>query len=155
MAIQYNEETKTLILTSPEDLEARGRLEQHVSAEHIVFEKDITIIPESINGILREFKDLESIQGDGVVTVEDNAFNSLEKLKTVTLPKVTTIGTYAFKKCFQLEEIDLHSATTIGGYAFDRCQCLATINLPDARSIGGGAFRGCKNLKGVDLPKVT
>ena len=118
MAIQYNEETKTLILTSPEDLEAKEALEQHVSAEHIVFGKDISIIPKGINGILKKFENLESIQGDGVVTVGVKAFIFLQNLKTVALPNAKTIEANAFAKCSKLSTIDLRSVVTIGAGTF-------------------------------------
>lgn len=155
MSIDYNKETKTLILTSPEDLEAKGRLEQHVSAEHIVFEKDITIIPGHVNGLLSKFKNLESIRGDGVLNVGSNAFSYCEKLVTVTLPKATTIGENAFYICSQLTKVNIPNVTTIGEKAFYCCSQLTEVNIPNVTTIEENTFASCRRLASIVAPKTT
>lgn len=83
----------------------------------------------------------------GVTTISDSAFNSFEKLRSVTIPEtVTSIGNnYTFAKCSSLEKVVLPSSiTSIPNSAFTGCTSLAEINIPDSvTTIGFDAFEKC------------
>ena len=87
-------------------------------------------------GTFSQCKELESVQLDGVRSIEEDAFLSCKKLKRVKLPNT-------------LERIE--------EYAFLSCESLVTLNLPSSlREIGYNAFGSCKALTGVVIPeKVT
>jgi hypothetical protein len=99
----------------------------------------------------RYFTSLESVNGAGVETVGQNAFNACTTLKTVDLPVAETIGGQAFKGCTGLETVSLPNATSFGAYAFASCYALTTVDLPAATDIGYQAF-GETALETVYLP---
>lgn len=93
-------------------------------------------------------KDHNSIKkvviGDGVTTISDNAFASMDHLTSVTISdSVTTICEYAFLTCGQLSSVDFgDNVTTIGHLAFYECN-LTSVSIPDSvTSIGAQAFEG-------------
>ena len=155
MSIQYDSRNRTLTLTSPEDFKAKEDLNRYTAAQTVIFGRDITIIPEGVNEIFRKFENLTLIQGNEVVTIEDNAFQSCKNLSTVRLPRVTTIGMEAFSDCIQLRTVYMTNATTIEVCAFSRCYQLQNIYFPIALTIEEGAFSECSSLSDVRLPIAT
>ena len=64
-----------------------------------------------------------------VTTIRDDAFNSRESLRSVTIPdSVTEIEEYAFYSCDSLTSVTIgDSVTTIGDYAFWLCTSLTSV----------------------------
>ncbi len=115
---------------------------------------------------------------DGVIYIEDTAFENCDTLQSVVLPNgvktiaasmfyncddlksitmgddVTSIGERAFYYCSSLTSIIIpDSVTSIGVQAFNSCESLKNITIPNSvKSIGNGAFAYCKNLKGIKIP---
>ena len=72
--------------------------------------------------------------GEGVDSIGDGAFMSLEEVTSVTLPvSVQSVGAYAFSGCVGLEEVifpdDVNGLKGIGEWAFADCDTL-TVSLP-------------------------
>ncbi len=92
--------------------------------------------------------------GKPVTQVEEEAFDSCDSLKSVTIPSsVTSVGEGAFGLCTSLTSVTISSGvTSIGVYAFASCYSLASITIPNGvTSIGDGAFRGCESLTSVAI----
>ena len=92
--------------------------------------------------------------GKPVTQVEEEAFDSCDSLKSVTIPSsVTSIGYGAFGLCTSLTSVTISSGvTSIGVYAFASCYSLTSITIPNGvTSIGDGAFRGCESLTSVAI----
>ena len=92
---------------------------------------------------------------DSVTTMDDNAFDDCDILRSVTLSdQIETIGLQTFSQCKKLETIHLPaSLKTIGNDAFQYCESLRSLTLPDGtESIGSLAFRGCSVLEAVVIP---
>ena len=93
--------------------------------------------------------------GDGITEIPNGAFESLENLRTVSLPAgLKSIGNRAFLGCKSLTDITLpEGLEIIWNEAFSSCDSLADIALPDGlRSIGKEAFVRCENLKRLIIP---
>lgn len=69
--------------------------------------------------------------GDGVTSIGDDAFQSVD-METVRIPNtVTTIGETAFWYCTSLEDLDIpEGVTTIKRYAFGNCVSIEHISIP-------------------------
>ena len=92
--------------------------------------------------------------GKPVTQVEEEAFDSCDSLKSVTIPSsVTSIGKMAFYDCRSLMSIAIpDGVTSIEESAFYNCYSLTSITIPDGvTSIGDGAFRGCESLTSVAI----
>ena len=92
--------------------------------------------------------------GKPVTQVEEEAFDSCDSLKSVTIPSsVTSIGYGAFGLCTSLTSVTISSGVTSIGYgAFGSCDSLASITIPNGvTSIGDEAFRGCDSLMSVAI----
>ena len=86
---------------------------------------------------------------DGVLTIDDWAFSSCEKLTALTLPNgLLSIGESAFSGCAGLTGITLpEGLENIGVQAFYACSSLSALNVPASVSaIGEYAFSECPNL---------
>ena len=95
-----------------------------------VYSKDFIIQ----SGILKKYMgNSEVLQiPDGVIQIDDLAFDSCESVKIITLPSsVNSIGAYAFSDCINLSDISLNYGLT---------------------TIEQGSFLGCANLKKVVIP---
>ena len=93
--------------------------------------------------------------GKPVTQVEEEAFDSCDSLKSVTIPSsVTSIGEMAFGLCTSLTSVTISSGVTSIGYsAFGYCVNLASVTIPDSVTfIGEGAFYRCGNLMNIDIP---
>ena len=116
---------------------------------------------------------------DGVKKIEDEAFQSCEELKEVTMPDtVTEIGQYAFSyggltsitlsenltkiekgmfcDCKNLKELTIpDKVTEIGQYAFMNSGLTSITGPADLRKIGQSAFWSCKGLTAVTIPDTV
>ena len=87
-----------------------------------------------------------------VLGISDYAFNSCEKLTSITIPNsVTNIGYGAFRSCKGLTSITIpNSVTFIGSYAFYECINLTSITIPNSvTSIGDYPFFSCPKLEKI------
>lgn len=87
---------------------------------------------------------------DGVMFIEDSAFEYCTNLKSVFIPdSVTSIEFEAFRYCTSLTRIDIpDNVTYIGEYAFGDCISLSgSIVIPNSVTyIGSRAFSGCTGI---------
>ncbi len=116
----------------------------------------------------------------GVVNIENSAFEKCQNLQSVTIPdSVTSIGSSAFSYCLYLEEISIaDSVTSVGKNAFANTQWLnnhpegvvyagkvaieykkgdasdeVSVDIKDGTVyVYDGIFTGCKNIVSVTLP---
>ena len=82
---------------------------------------------------------------DGIISIEDSAFNDCSGLTSITIPSsVTIIGNSAFNDCSGLTSITIpNRVTSIGGLAFSGCSGLTNITIPSSVTIiGNFAFNG-------------
>lgn len=96
--------------------------------------------------------------GYDVVKIGSYAFDSNNKLVSVTMPKsVKTIGPYAFYSCSKLANVKMGSDTeTISKFAFYGCNSLEAITLPNSiKTIGKRAFWHCYSLEKIKIPATV
>ena len=117
--------------------------------------------------------------GEGVTSIEREAFNDCKALTEVTLPaSVEVIRANAFSGCTLLSSVTLpEGLTSISRYAFDGTawqdslrsvnglvivgdillsgqECKGDVIIPDSvRMIAGSAFLGCEELSSVTIPE--
>ena len=92
---------------------------------------------------------------EGLTTVGDMAFCSLENLTSVRIPStVTKIGELAFSQCRSMAMLTLNQGLqTIGRSAFEQCWKLQDLRLPDTvTTLGYHAFYDCQGLLYVTIP---
>lgn len=119
-----------------------------------------TILPDTITGIDEgAFSSCEKLKtvliSDGVTEIPDEAFAYCKALTDVTLPSsVTSIGDSAFSFCRTLTKITLPAnLTTLGACAFAECNKLQSIAIPQGvTQISSALFEYCYDLKDVTLP---
>lgn len=123
------------------------------------------VIPETFDGLpvtaigksafaYKQFIERITIP-NGVVTIEDYAFNDTSELKSIDIPdSVTSIGREAFRGCYNMQSATLGKGlTSIGTFAFEWCD-FKSIEIPDqVDRIGDGAFMSCRNLETVTIGK--
>lgn len=103
-----------------------------VNLEKVVYEKDVTSIPEGM-------------------------FSKCYSLKNKTLPDVTKIGNYAFEYNTSLENIVFpKTLKSIGNYAYRGCTMLKSVVIPiNVDSIGMYAFSGCNAMNYAVVTKFA
>ncbi len=95
---------------------------------------------------------------EGVIGIEDNAFEKCTKLEKVVLPDgVTSIGSSAFSGCTKLKEITIpDSVNSIGMFAFNECKNLTAVRLPASLTyISSCLFGDCVKLSSVTIPPAV
>lgn len=127
-----------------------------------------------------DFLETVSIPYESVKSIERNAFDSCEKLKTVNLSNgLNEIGAWAFMGCISLKSIDIpdsvhiidraafygsgiehfiipENVEEINREAFAECEKLISVSLPQNLStVSRGVFFGCKNLKSIAIPNTV
>lgn len=119
-------------------------------------------LPSSIRVIREEaFKDCDLSEvnlGDGLISIEKNAFRYCERLKEIFIPsKVKEIGLCAFYYCINLQNLSGGAALeSIGECAFKECTPLqGVINFRNIEWIKSEAFYGCKSLTDVIIPATA
>ena len=90
---------------------------------------------------------------DGVVEIQEEAFNYFYALTNVNLSSSVTNITGAFSYCINLKNINLTTnITSIGPSTFAGCISLTNITLPNnLKAIGGGAFQQT-GLNNISIP---
>ncbi len=103
------------------------------------------------DGVLTKFtgaslsSSYDFVIGQGVTSIQINAFSGCERLKSVSLPKsLRTIGERAFLGCYELTSITIpDGVTSIGNEAFSSCTKIAELKVPSSvTEIGYYAFSG-------------
>lgn len=88
--------------------------------------------------------------GDGVTSIGDDAFRSVD-MQTVRIPNtVTTIGETAFWYCTSLQDLDIpEGVTTIRRYAFGNCDSVEHVSIPStaANIDDEDPFDDCTSVK--------
>ena len=90
---------------------------------------------------------------DGVISIENSAFNGSGPA-SVTIPNsVTSIGDRVFESCGLTSVTIPNSVTSIGEYAFFRSSALKSVTIPNSvKTIGKSAFSDCNRLTSVTIP---
>ena len=91
----------------------------------------------------------DSIDGEPVVKINNNAFKDCPWIRSVKMPdSVTSIGSQAFSGCAWLESVTFPSGEfTIGSRAFEDCTRLSELKCEGVvKDVGANAFRGCDLL---------
>ena len=93
---------------------------------------------------------------DGVKSMGNEVFAGCTALTTVTMPSVEKLGSYTFFGASALKEVTFgDGATTVGTYTFARTP-VQTVNLGKALTeIGEAAFYECRNLEEITLPDTV
>lgn len=91
-----------------------------------------------------------------VTGIDENAFNDVSTITTVTLPpSVMVIGNLAFYRTTKLKSINFPSTLSyIGASAFEESG-LTKADIPGNTFIATRAFQGCKSLAQLSIPHVT
>ena len=108
---------------------------------------------EKISGDIKIPKTIDKYT---VTEIGDSAFESYEKITSVSLPTtIVKIGDRAFNTCTKLNSITIpKDVTEIGEDVFFDCKALKSITIPAAlTSIGANAFGWCTSLKEIKVEK--
>lgn len=96
------------------------------------------------------------IIGDGITSIGNYAFASLNSLKEIIISKdVISIGEFSFFDCSSLENISIpEKVTGIGMRAFYLCVELKNIKIPNNVSvIRNGTFGVCSSFTEIEIPE--
>jgi hypothetical protein len=97
----------------------------------------------------------DTIEGNPVIFISEDAFRRCSSLTSITIPDgVTSIGDEAFYQCTSLTSITIpDGVTSIGSNAFFSCTSLTSITIGNGvTSIGERAFVGCNSLTSITIP---
>ena len=96
----------------------------------------------------------DTISGQAVTSIGDDAFYYCTSLTSVTVPdSVTSIGDSAFEYCGSLTKVTMGSGvTTIGSNAFRVCSSLSSVTIPNSvTNVEESAFGDCYSLTSVTV----
>lgn len=120
-----------------------------------------TIEGDTVRGIgFAAFKgrsDIEKVYlPDTIYYIFPSAFEGMENIKTITIPKYCkNLSSLSFKDCTNLEEVSFQTnqLISIGDQAFENCINLKSIVIPDGvTKIGSYSFKNCSMLNEITLP---
>lgn len=117
---------------------------------------DIVItVPTVRNNAFRN-QTIREVRGDGVLSIEGDAFRECGNLITAFFPTVTTIKANTVYGCGKLKEARFPSLTAMqGGDHFRNCYLCEVIDLGSASTITyESTFIGCRVLKALILRKT-
>jgi len=100
----------------------------------------------------------DTIEGNPVTSIGDEAFSFCGSLTDITIPKgLNRIGRAVFSNCSNLTSITIpYGVTSIGDNAFLDCLSLPEITIPESvTSIGGGSFFNCFSLARITFEGVA
>ena len=122
--------------------------------EHIVISEGVTSIGAYA---FEELENLQSISLPKTLTkIGEGAFSGCKKIVDIKIPdNVISIEKDAFKDCKNLRSINIpEGVTSIEASTFISCEKLNVINNPgNLKSIGESAFLGCKAITSINIPK--
>ncbi len=116
----------------------------------VLFSKDMTEFMQYPIGKA----DAEYIIPEGVIVIDESAFNYCNSLDRIVIPdSVTKIGDGAFEGCSSISSVMLsNSLSSVGRYVFKDCSSIASIVIPNTvTKIGKNAFGGCSSLSSVTI----
>jgi hypothetical protein len=96
------------------------------------------------------------LSSNTVTIVKRSAFESNQKIKSVSFPNCTTIETYAFGNS-ALQSMDLPKVTTIGSNSFAGCK-FTSVSFPHVKTLSSGTsacFQSCTKLTSASFPNLT
>lgn len=128
--------SKTLSASPESDFTfSNGEIKKYIGTDRVV------VVPDTING-------------QTVTSIGNNAFNTDTIIASVTLPDtITHIGNSAFHGCIIKSIVLPDSLLSIGENAFELCWLLETIHFGNSLvSIGDNAFQSCRQLVNPLLP---
>ena len=95
---------------------------------------------------------LETLWLPSAETIDDFAFDSCLRLRSVASPAAREVRTHAFANNPQLSIVSLPRCRDVGPSAFHECHRLTRADLPSCNHIREGAFLGCRSLQTAVLP---
>ena len=141
------------MMMAPEYFTFTGRVDERIPwhITHVLIDKALKFVPS------RAFSSHSNIEEvichDGVLKIEQEAFNYCPQLRRVVMPGVKEVETSAFNGCFVLNYVECGKLERIGAFAFRECQSLNSIDLPSIRIVERFGFCHCRNLFSVNLGK--
>lgn len=124
---------------------------EFVTVDGVLFNRDMTRLISYPGGKRGD----AYVIPEGVIAMEDRAFDGCKQLYHVTIPStMTSISDHLFSDCINLVEITIpEGIVSIGTSAFWGCNTLFSINLPSSVTvIGPRAFYSCRCLKEATVP---
>lgn len=114
----------------------------------------VTKIADSF--IANNFKIVDVVIGDSILSIGANAFSNCNELNSITIKGSLNLGSECFKQCKKLTDVNLPSSLfSIGERVFENCESLKQIYLPDQLSqIGNATFANCRLLDNINLSNI-
>lgn len=111
----------------------------------------IAIKEEAFKG----FRNLRTVNLQGVAKLRTSCFENCRKLKFVNAPSVIAVGKKAFCECVSITKMVFPSCQEIGLMAFYGCKQIKEIRVEAKHThISYGAFHFCRNLRKVSANEV-
>lgn len=168
--IEFNEETKTLIISGYNSVTKEMVSSYKKNAEKVIIKEVGCIEKESFAEFgmksleiantdhvcyaFRSCTNLEDLVIDNVRVIDTYAFYNPASLKKATISNVTTMNPRVFE-IFQgkteLTDLVLSNIDIIPDYLFQNCNKLLSVSFNNIGTIGFQAFMNCANLTSLDL----
>ena len=157
------------VTTIPANMFSENNSESRTSSNINVLNISGNSLTEIKSGAFQDNQELTSVDLSGapnLKTIDEKAFYhcSMTSINFGTNCNIDTIGKSAFESCDRLDSITIGKVKTLGDYAFNNCSSLAKINQAsdgknDLRSstltrIGQYTFGGCTTLANLYLPST-